>query len=309
MRCRLTLALRCASLRLAATVVLLLFLAGCGAQPAADAGQRLRVVTTMSILQDMIQQVGGNRVEVRNIIPLGAGPESYQPKPQDAQAIASAKVVFYNGTGLEDWLKRLFESAGSPDQRRVALSEGLPALDKSDQFSAGNPHFWLDPQYGITYVERIRDTLSAVDSDGAAVYRSNTERYTAELRSLDAKLQDQVTTIPAAQRKLVTNHDAFPYFAKRYGFQIIGNLLPSADAQLSAAQVKQLVDRIKAEHVRAIFAESQFRPEVTRQLAQDAGIKTVATLYTDTLGPDVPSYASMLQYDMDQIVSALQAGN
>jgi zinc/manganese transport system substrate-binding protein/manganese/iron transport system substrate-binding protein len=259
----------------------------------------------MSILQDMIHHVGGERVEVRNIIPMGAGPESYQPKPQDVRATAAAQIVFYNGTGLEDWLKGLFDAAGRPGQRRVGLSDGLPAIDKSSEFSAGNPHFWLDPQYGITYVERIRDELRAADKDGAATYSANAQAYIAELRALDAKLAEQAIRIPLQQRKLVTNHDAFPYFAARYGFQIVGNILPNADSQLSAARIKQLADLIKVQHVRAIFAESQFRPEITRQIAEDAGVKIIATLYTDSLGKDAPTYTAMLQYDMNQIVSAL----
>ncbi len=280
-------------------------LLACGRQPDAGAGGKIPVVTTMSILQDMIQHVGGSQVEVRNIIPMGAGPESYQPKPQDAQAIAAAKIVFYNGTGLEDWLKRLFEAVGDAGQRRIGLSDGLPAIDKSPEFGAGNPHFWLDPEYGIKYVERIRDGLGAVDPAGAASYGANAQAYIAELQALDAKLAKQAARIPAGRRKLVTNHDAFPYFARRYGFEIIGNILPNAESQLSAAQIKQLVATIKTEHVPAIFAESQFRPEITHQLAKDAGVKTVATLYTDSLGPDASTYTAMLEYDMDQIVAAL----
>ena len=301
------------SLRPAATrwryAVLLVLLCplciGCGRQPPARADGKLQVVTTMSILQDMIQRVGGEHVEVRNILPVGAGPESYQPKPQDAAAIAAAKIVFYNGTGLEDWLQDLFESAGGAGQPRVALSDGLPALDATEEFSRGNPHFWLDPQFGITYVERIRDALSRVDPEHAASYHANAQAYIAELRALDARLLEQANKIPLSQRKLVTNHDAFPYFAKRYGFRVVGTILPSAEAQLSAAQIKRLVETIKAEQVPAIFAESQFRPEITRQLAADANVKTVATLYTDSLGPGTPTYADMLQYNMNQIVSAL----
>ena len=294
-RCRLPLVL----------ALLLPLIAGCGRQaPPASTG-KLRVVTTMSILQDMINRVGGDRVEVQNIIPMGAGPESYQPKPQDAAAIAAADIVFYNGTGLEDWLQDLFESAGGTAQPRIGLSDGLPAIGASAEFSAGNPHFWLDPQYGIKYVERIRDALSTLDPEHAATYRANAQAYIAELRALDSRLAEQANKIPLSQRKFVTNHDAFPYFARRYGFRIVDTILPSAEAQLSAAHVRQLVEKIRAENVRVIFAESQFRPEIARQLAEDAAIAVVATLYTDTLGPDAPTYAAMLEYNMQQIVSAL----
>ncbi len=289
--------------------ILILLATGCGRQETATSGDRLQVVTTMAILQDMIMHVGGDLVDVRNILPPGAGPESYQPRPGDAAAIAAAKIVFYNGTGLESWLNDLFATAGGTDQPRISLSEGLPAIGANEQFSAGNPHFWLDPHYGMTYVERIRDGLSKVDPQNAAVYRKNADAYLAELQKLDSRLMEQANTIPPEKRKLITNHDAFPYFARRYGFEVLGTILPSSDANLSAGQLKELIDLIKAQNVQAIFAESQFRPEITRQLAEDAGVKTVATLYTDTLGDQAPTYMSMLEYDMNQIVTALLPGS
>lgn len=290
-------------------LVLVLLLAGCGQQPAAVSSDKLQVVTTMAILQDMITHVGGDLVEVRNILPPGAGPESYQPKPGDAAAIAAAKVVFFNGTGLESWLDDLFATAGGTEQPRISLSEGLPAIGANEEFSAGNPHFWLNPQHGMHYVERIRDGLIAVDQANAQTYRANAETYLGELRALDSRLEEQANRIPAEQRKLITNHDAFPYFAQRYGFEVIGTILPSPDASLSAGQLKALIDMIKAQNVHAIFAEAQFRPEITRQLAEDAGVQTIATLYTDTLGEQAPTYVAMLEYDMEQIVSALLAGS
>lgn len=288
-----------------AMVLIVLLASGCGRQEPAVASDKLQVVTTLAILQDMITHVGGDQVEVRNILPPGAGPESYQPKPGDAAAIAAARIVFYNGTGLESWLNDLFTTAGGTDQPRISLSQGLPAIGANAEFSAGNPHFWLDPQYGMTYVERIRDGLIAIDPQQAAVYRTNADAYLAELRALDGRLLEQAKRIPAERRKLITNHDAFPYFAQRYGFQVIGTILPSPDASLSAGQLKQLIELIKAQNVHAIFAESQFRPEITRQLAEDAGVKTIATLYTDTLGEQAPTYVTMLEYDMNQIVTAL----
>jgi ABC-type Zn uptake system ZnuABC Zn-binding protein ZnuA len=291
--------------RLITAGLIVVLLAGCGRQQAASSGDKLQVVTTMAILQDMISRVGGDLVEVRNILPPGAGPESYQPKPGDAAAISAAKIVFYNGTGLEGWLNDLFTTAGGTNQPRISLSEGLPAIGASEEFNSGNPHFWLDPQYGMIYVERIRDGLSVADPEHAAAYRANADTYLAELRALDSRLLEQANTVPIDKRKLITNHDAFPYFAQRYGFEVIGTILPSADTGLSAGQVKQLIDLIKAQNVQAIFAESQFKPEITQQLAKDAGVKTVATLYTDTLDEHAPTYMAMLEYNMNQIVSAL----
>lgn len=291
-------------------------LVACGAQqpsgstatPAA-AAPIVRVVTTMSILADMVQHVGGERVAAENIIPIGAGPEDYQPTPQDAQKIAGADIVFYNGHGLEEWLGDLFRSAAKPNQPQIAVSDGLQALDPgSPDFAQGNPHFWMSAALGARYVERIRDGLIQVDPAGRATYAANAAAYSRQLLELNEELKRQAATIPAAERKMVTNHDAFPYFAQEYGFTIVGNILSNAEGEPSAGELAALVQAIKAQNVRAIFSESQFSPKLTRTLADEAGVTIVSSLYTDTLGDagsGVASYVDMLRYDMQEVVEAL----
>jgi zinc/manganese transport system substrate-binding protein/manganese/iron transport system substrate-binding protein len=264
----------------------------------------------MSILADMARHVGGDRVVAENIIPIGAGPEDYQPTPQDAQKIAAADIVFFNGHGLEAWLDGLFKSAARPDQLQIAVSEQLPAVDVgSADFQAGNPHFWMSAAYGARYAETIRDGLIQADPAGAQTYTQNAAAYRRQLMQLNAELRQLAGTLPPAQRKMVTNHDAFPYFAQEYGFTIVGNILGNPEAELSAGDLAQLVQAIKAQHVRAVFAESQFNPKITQTLADEAGIKVVANLYTDTLGDagsGVTSYTDMLRYDMKTVVDALR---
>jgi ABC-type Zn uptake system ZnuABC Zn-binding protein ZnuA len=297
--------------------LLLPLIAACGAQPAAapvptaaPVAKAIKVVTTMSILTDMVRNVGGDRVEAENIIPIGAGPEDYQPTPQDAQKIAAADIVFYNGHGLEEWLGDLFKSAAKPGQPQIAVSEGLPALDIGDAgFKEGNPHFWLSAAFGAKYVEKIRDGLIQVDPAGKDSYALKAESYVKQLLDLDAELKKQAETLPAAARKLVTNHDAFPYFAQAYGFTIVGNILGNPESELSAGDLAALVQAIKQEHVKAVFSESQFNPKMSQTLADEAGVQVVADLYTDTLGDSgsgVTSYVEMLRYDMKTIVDALK---
>lgn len=299
--------------------------AGATAQPAAtgvpttttsltnatsSSGTTIKVVTTMSVLADMIRNVGGERVVVDNIIPLGAGPEDFQPVPQDAQKIASADIVFYNGLGLEDWLQPLFQSAGKADQPRVTVTEGLTPIDVgSDDFKQGNPHLWMSAANGVTYVENIRAGLAEVDPAGVAVYKANADRYTKQLLALDGELKQQAQGIPAERRKLVTNHDAFPYFAQQYGFTIVGSILGNPAAEPSAGDLAKLIIDIKAQNVKAVFTESQFSQKLTESIIKDAGVQAVANLYTDTLGDPnsgVASYADMLRYDMKTIVGALK---
>jgi ABC-type Zn uptake system ZnuABC Zn-binding protein ZnuA len=301
-------------------VCLILLLAGCGASgnaaastgatatPVTVGGAKLRAVTTMSILADMIKQVGGAHVTVKNIIPLGAVAESYQPTPQDVRDIAQADVIFFNGHGLEAWLEALFQSAKNDRAPKVELSKDLPAVDVGSQdFKLGNPHFWLNPQYAVKYVEVIRDTFAQLDTANASTYRANAAAYIAKLNALDKDLEAQAAQLPVAERKMVTNHDAFPYFAKRYGFTIVGNILGNPEAALSAGDLAQLTRKVKSEHVKAIFSESQFNPKVSETLAKDAGVAIVANLYTDSLGSgsEAATYLDMMRYDMRTIVQAL----
>ena len=275
-----------------------------------SAATQVKVVTTMSILADMVKHVGGDRVTAQNIIPIGAGPEDYQPTPQDAQTITQADIVFFNGHGLEEWLDDLFKSAGKQGQPQIAVSEDLQAVDVgSADFKEGNPHFWMDAANGAKYVEKIRDGLIQVDPAGKDLYTQNADAYGKELLTLNDELKQQANTLPASERKLVTNHDAFPYFAKEYGFTIVGNILGNPEAELSAGDMAQLVTAIKAQHVRAVFSESQFNPKIAEAVSKEAGVTINANLYTDTLGDaasGVTNYIDMLRYDMKTIVDALK---
>ena len=275
-----------------------------------SSGKQIKAVTTMSILADMVKQVGGDRVEAENIIPIGAGPEDYQPTPADAQKIAAADIVFYNGHGLEEWLADLFTSAAKPGQPQIAVSEGLQAVDVgSADFKAGNPHFWMSAAYGAKYVEKIRDGLIQIDPGGKDAYTSNADASIKQLLALNDELKQQARTLPESQRKLVINHDAFPYFADEYGFTIVGSLLGNPESELSAGDLARLVQAMKQQQVKAVFSESQFNPKVTKTLADEAGVQVVADLYTDTLGDSssgVTSYIDMLRFDMKTIVDALK---
>ncbi len=298
-------------LRTLALLTLLSFaVSACTSPEAGVPGQKVRVVVTMSILTDMVANVGKDRVVVENIIPVGAGPEDYQPTPRDAQAIAAADLVFYNGHGLESWLVDLFRSAAKPGQPQIAVSEGLPAIDVgSEEFKEGNPHFWLSAAYGARYVEKIRDGLIQVDPQGAATYRANADSYIKQLLAVNEELKQQAQSLPANQRKMVTNHDAFPYFAQEYGFTIAGTILGNPESNLSPGDLAQLTRIIKQEGVKVIFTESQFNPKITDALADEAGISVVANLYTDTLGESgsgVTTYIDMLRYNMRTVVAALK---
>lgn len=286
--------------------LLMLAAAGCGGASGtggvASTGTgegKVKVATTISVLQDMVRNVGGDRVDVFSIVPVGGSPETFQPSPSETRRVAESKVVFQNGEGLEEWLSGFMDNAGG-NQKVVTLSDGLPAIDN-------NPHFWLNVKYGEHYVERIRDTLIKIDPAGADVYRQNAARYLNELQQLDNYVRQQSDSIPADRRKLVTFHDAFPYFAQAYGFDLVGVVLQNPNAEPSSRQVADLVNKIREQHVPAIFVEPQFNPKLGDTIAREANVKVYET-YTDTLvnNPSGDSYIAMMRTDIDTIAKALK---
>jgi manganese/iron transport system substrate-binding protein len=287
----------------------LFLLAACESRPSqtqSAAPQKIGVVTTMTVLGDMIQQVGGEKVEVQALVPPGGDVHTYQPTPEDIKRVSQSRIVFYNGVHLEDWLDGTIRSASKPDLPIVVLAEGLPIIQESGE--EPNPHLWLDIANAKIYVEKIRDGLSKIDSGNAGYYADRAKNYLGQLDELDKWIQAEVETIPKARRKLVTFHDAFPYFAKRYGFDLVGFVVESPGKEPSARETTALVRRIKRERVPAIFAESQFSPKLMDVLAKDAGVRVITSLYDDSLssGPEANTYITMMKYDTTQVVNALK---
>ena len=268
--------------------------------------QRLTAVTTLTVLADLIEQVGGDTVHVKSLVPPGGEVHTYQPTPDDIKSVARAKIVFYNGVHLEEWIDNTIRSAGTPGLPIVVLSDGLPLTKESD--GQPNPHLWLDVTNTKAYVEKIRDALGKLDSPNATGYADRARSYLAQLDALDRWIQAEVEKIPQTRRKLVTFHDAFPYFAKRYGFTLAGVLVASPGKEPSARDLSALVRRIRGERVPAVFAEAQFNPKALEVLARDAGVRVVTNLYNDTLssGPEAKTYIAMMRHDVGEIVEALK---
>jgi zinc/manganese transport system substrate-binding protein/manganese/iron transport system substrate-binding protein len=301
--------------RSAAVVILAaLTIAGCsladnsrpGAPGPSVDSNAIRVVTTTTVFADIVKNVGGSRTNVRSIIPPGVGPEDYEPKPADAKALADADLIVSNGVGLDDFLDRLLGSTGSGSAKRLALGEGLPTIDVD---GVPNPHFWLDPTIVKTgYLPRIVDALSEASPRDRPAFEANAAAYARQLDALDTELKAQVQTIPPENRKLVTFHDAFPYFASHFGFELIGVVLPNVGQEPTASDLAALVEKVKAAHVRAVFSEAQFNPKLAQTLADEAGItEVVTTLFNDALGPaPADTYLGMMRWNMRQIVNALK---
>ncbi len=273
-------------------------------QPAVP--QKLTVVTTLTVLADLIQQVGGDKIQVKALVPPGGEVHTYQPTPDDIKAVARARIVFYNGAHLEEWIDETIRSAGKQDLLIVVLSQGLPVI--SEDGGEPNPHLWLDVANAKVYVEKIRDTLGKEDTANAAYYADRARTSLAQLDLLDAWIRAEVDRIPQKRRKLVTFHDAFPYFARRYGFTHHGVLVASPGKEPSARELTQLARRIKRAEVPAVFAEAQFNPKAMEVLARDTGVKVITNLYNDSLssGPEAENYVALMKHNVSQIVKALK---
>jgi zinc/manganese transport system substrate-binding protein/manganese/iron transport system substrate-binding protein len=297
-------------------------LAGCGsAQPAAGSGAAggaaapaLTVVATTTQVADFARNVGGDRVKVVQLLKPNVDPHDYEVSPADVQAIAQADLVVKNGVGLEKFLDAAISSAGFSGTV-VDTSKGVPILagDGSDEEKAGDPHIWHNPQYAKIMVKNVADAFSAADPADRTVFDRNYAGYAAKLDQLDADIAAKINQLPAAQRKLVTNHDAVRYYVNRYHLEFVGSIIPSFDtaAELSGKDVTDLVARIKATGVKAIFSESSLPPKTAEAIGRETGVTVVEgedALYGDTLGPagsEADTYLTMEEHNTKTIVDAL----
>jgi len=279
----------------------------------------LHVLAAETFLADIAQNVAGDRVKIEALMPIGTDPHSFEPTPGDVRKVADCSVLIVNGAGVEEFLDELLKNAGgqhllieaSVGLTSRTLHEGETVGNANAHHEEGDPHFWLDPNYVIKYVENIRDGLSHADPDGTANYVSNTQVYIAKLQQLDQWVRAQVEQVPAAQRQLVTNHESLGYYADRYGFTVVGSIVPSvsSSASPSAQQMTQLVTQMEARGVRAIFLETGNNSQLARQIALETGIQVVTELYTHSTtaaGGPAPTYIDMIKYDTQAIVAALR---
>ena len=267
------------------------------------------VLTSATFLADITRNVASERVEVESLLPVGADPHSYQPTPQDVTKIVQSKLLIINGAEYEHFLEPLLENAEG-EREVIEASAGLGLRTDAESEHGIDPHLWLDPNNVITYVENIREALTHFDPDGAAIYKSNADAYVAQLKDLDVWINEQVSQIPPEKRLLVTNHEALGYFADRYGFTVIGAVVPSvsSDASPSAQQMAELIDQIKSSGTPALFLDEVENPALAQQIADETGVKVVEDLHLESLtnGPPAATYIEMMKHNVTRIVEALK---
>jgi manganese/iron transport system substrate-binding protein len=284
-------------------------------------GQRLKALATTNIVGDVVKQVGGDAIDLTILLPLGTDPHTFNPTPRDLAAISDAQAIFANGAGLEVFLTSMLKNAGTSTPV-IAVSDGIPlrhlATDQpgptpspGQEENAGNdPHTWFSPISVIAWVHNIEPALAGLDPAHAADYKARAADYEQKLTQLDAWIKEQVAQIPPANRKLVTDHLEFGYFADRYGFEQTGAVIPSFStaAQPSAQDLAQLEDAVHKQGVKAIIVSNIVNDSLARRVAGDTGVQLV-TLFDGSLGPagsGAETYLEFMRYDTNVIVNALK---
>ena len=259
------------------------------------------VATTFSTLNSFVNGVGGKYVRSTNIVPVGASPETFQPTPRSIAVLNGAQLVVENGTGIDAWVDRMVRGADVPRSRVLVITDGMPVV-------GGNPHLWMDPVLAKTYVAKILAALVRIDPAHASAFKSNARAYDAKLDALTAWIRTKIAAIPPAKRQLIVFHDAWPYFAKRFGIHIVGSLVPAPGQEPNPRRLAQLVTLARKLHVRAVFAEPEYSAKLAHAFAGSADIKVVTDLYDDSIGHRavVSDYLSMMRYNTEQLVHALQ---
>ena len=286
-------------------------LAGCGGVTSARRGKQSGkkvVVTTFTIMADMVREVAGEAAEVESLIRPGAEIHGYEPSPRDIVKAQSADLIVWNGLNLERWFEKFFEEVGAVP--RVLLTEGIEPLGIGGGPGAGqaNPHAWMAPALAVVYVENIRRALVEMDPANEAVYGANAAAYTAKLQALDGRMRERLAAIPEGQRWLVTSEGAFSYLCQSYGLRQLYLWPVNAEVQGTPQQVQAVIDGVRAHRIPVVFSESTVSDRPARQVAQEAGARYGGVLYVDSLtsadGP-APTFLKLLEYNADAIVRGL----
>lgn len=276
---------------------------------------KLKVVVTNSILADMAETIGQDRIELHSIVPVGKDPHEYEPLPEDVQKTSKADVIFYNGINLETggnaWFTKLVDNAGKKkDQDYFAASDGVEVIYLEGQNEAGkeDPHAWLNLENGIIYAQNIEKQLSGKDPDNQAFYQENLNKYVEKLSTLDQEAKEKFAAIPEDKKMIVTSEGCFKYFSKAY--DIPSNYIWEINTEEEGTpdQIKQLVQTLRASNVPSLFVESSVNEKPMQTVSKDTDIPIYAKIFTDSVaekGEDGDSYYAMMKWNLDKISEGL----
>ena len=268
----------------------------------------IKAVTSITIIADMVHEVGGDLVQVQSIVGPNGDAHSYEAKPQDSKTLNEAQIVFVNGLGLDPWIEKLTTSSGFKGPLAVVTKGIKTHRFDEDGKQVVDPHAWQDLSNGQIYVTNIAKALCEVDAADCPTFNTNASAYNAKLAAMDAELKVKFAAVPEANRQVVTTHDAFGYFAKAYGLRFLAPEGFATEGEPSAAAIAKLVVQIKRDNIKALFFENMSDNRVIEAIAAETGVHAGPPLYADALSkPDEPgnTYLAMFKYNTDTLLKAL----
>jgi len=270
---------------------------------------KIKIVTSASMIADMTQEIVGDLHDVEMIVPIGGDPHLHEPTPSNARLVSKADLIFINGLTFEGWITELIENSGTTAEV-VTVTKDIQPLSSQTYENSFDPHAWMDASRVVSYVETIAKALQDIDPANAATYKTRLAAYTQKLETLDQEIKTAISSIPAQKRILITSHDAFQYYGQRYGIQLEAIMGISTEAEAQTSDIRRVNKVIKENKVPAIFVESTINPKLIQQLAQDNKVSIGGELYADSLGDkDSPAstYIDMMRYNTQTIVKALSS--
>ncbi|SFE44489.1 adhesion lipoprotein [Trichococcus pasteurii] len=308
-------------LLLLAAVLFVGVLGGCGNSPEDDKGStdatdttetKLKVVSTNSIIGDMVEKIGGNLIDAHSIVPVGTDPHEYEPLPEDIRKASEADVVFYNGLNLETgngWFDKLMETAGKEENEDYfAVSKDVEPINLTGNSSQQDPHAWLDISNGILYITEIIRVMSEKDPENKEAYEKNADAYIAELTELDSEAKKEFADIPEEKKLLVTSEGAFKYFSKAYELQAAYIWEINTEGQGTPDQMKQIIEKVRNSEVRVLFVETSVDHRSMERLSNEVDLPVYSNLFTDSIaneGEDGDSYYEMMKWNLEKIHEGL----
>ncbi|MGB9096511.1 metal ABC transporter substrate-binding protein [Erwinia sp.] len=285
-----------------------LALAGVLLTPMAMA-KTVNTVASFSVLADIVKEVGGEHVKVKSLVGPDGDPHSFEPTPQDSQALAKADVVFVSGLGLEGWMDRLI-SASEYKGKVIVSSQGIETRSMEEEGKTlTDPHAWNSMKNGVVYANNVMNALIAADPDDAAYFRQHGAAYIAQLNKLDRWAAESFAAIPQAKRKVLTSHDAFGYFGQRYGVSFLSPVGFSTESEASASDVAKLITQLKTEHIHRYFIENQTDPRLVKQIASASEAKSGGELYPEALtkkGGAADTYVAAFKHNVEAMIASMK---
>ena len=265
------------------------------------------VVATASIFADMASQIGDTLIEVETIVPIGGDPHTYDPRPSDLILLNKASLILKNGLSFEKWMDKLIENSGTKASV-VRITQGIASIQSDTYDNSPDPHAWMDAENGLIYAENIYKTLLELLPEQKDKLELSYLEYKEQIEKTEVYIKEQISSIPENQRILITSHDAFKYYGRKYGLQLESILGTSTDAEAQTKDVERIIQIIRASKVPAVFIETTVNPKMLKQIATDNGIAVGGSLFSDSIGDrdsEAPTYLDMLRYNTQTITTAL----